>query len=65
MQPYIEMQLNKHHIYKFPIIQNVYIYCILRLGLQEQIGCVAALMILKKADDKTFRNGIDDSDLTK
>jgi len=51
---------NTTHIYKFPIIQNGTHWYHSHSGLQEQIGMYGNFVMLKKADDKTFRNGIDD-----
>ena len=44
----------------FPIIQNGTHWYHSHSGLQEQIGMYGNFVMLKKADDKTFRNGIDD-----
>lgn len=51
---------NTTHIYKFPIIQNGTHWYHSHSGLQEQIGMYGNFVMLKKADDKTFRKGIDD-----
>ncbi len=48
------------HIYRFPIIQNGTHWYHSHSGLQEQIGMYGNFVMLKKADDKTFRKGIDD-----
>lgn len=51
---------NTTHIYRFPIIQNGTHWYHSHSGLQEQIGMYGNFVMLKKADDKTFRKGIDD-----
>lgn len=48
------------HLYKFPIIQNGTHWYHSHTGLQEQIGMYGSFIMLKKADDITFRKGIDD-----
>ncbi|RZK65881.1 MAG: copper oxidase, partial [Pedobacter sp.] len=48
------------HTYRFPVIQNGTHWYHSHSGLQEQIGMYGNLVLLKKADDKTFRKGIDD-----
>jgi len=47
-------------VYRFPIIQSGTHWYHSHSGLQEQIGMYGSLVLKKKADDKTFRNGIDD-----
>ena len=51
---------NTTHIYRFPIIQNGTHWYHSHSGLQEQIGMYGNFVMLKKAEDKTFRKGIDD-----
>ncbi len=51
---------NTTHIYRFPIIQNGTHWYHSHSGLQEQIGMYGNFVMLKKVDDKNFRNGIDD-----
>ena len=46
--------------YRFPIIQSGTHWYHSHSGLQEQIGMYGSLVLLKKKDDPTFRNGIDD-----
>ena len=46
--------------YRFPIIQNGTHWYHSHSGMQEQIGMYGSLILKKKADDKTFRKGIDD-----
>ncbi len=46
--------------YRFPIIQNGTHWYHSHAGLQEQIGMYGNFIMYKKADDKTFRKGIDD-----
>ncbi|WP_296149643.1 multicopper oxidase domain-containing protein [uncultured Flavobacterium sp.] len=57
-----QMPIKPHttHVYKFPIIQNGTHWYHSHSGLQEQIGMYGSFIMLKKADDKTFRKGIDD-----
>src|SRR5574343_315392 len=51
---------NTTHIYRFPIIQNGTHWYHSHSGLQEQIGMYGSMVLLKRADDPTFRKGIDD-----
>lgn len=46
--------------YRFPIIQNGTHWYHSHSGLQEQVGMYGSLILKKKKDDPTFRNGIDD-----
>ena len=46
--------------YRFPIIQNGTHWYHSHSGMREQIGMYGSLILKKKADDKTFRKGIDD-----
>lgn len=46
--------------YRFPIIQTGTHWYHSHAGLQEQIGMYGNFIMYKKADDKTFRKGIDD-----
>ena len=46
--------------YRFPIIQTGTHWYHSHSGLQEQIGMYGSFIMHKKADDKTFRKGIDD-----
>ncbi|PJR03229.1 multicopper oxidase domain-containing protein [Avrilella dinanensis] len=46
--------------YRFPITQNGTHWYHSHAGLQEQIGMYGNFVMYKKADDKTFRKGIDD-----
>ncbi|MBS1640382.1 MAG: multicopper oxidase domain-containing protein [Bacteroidetes bacterium] len=48
------------YTYRFPIIQNGTHWYHSHSGLQEQIGMYGNFIMHKKADDKTFRKGIDD-----
>ncbi len=48
------------HKYTFPIIQHGTHWYHSHSGLQEQIGMYGSLILNKKAEDETFRNGIDD-----
>jgi CopA family copper-resistance protein len=48
------------HLYKFPIIQHGTHWYHSHTGLQEQIGMYGSFIMNKKADDPTFRKGIDD-----
>lgn len=48
------------HTYRFPIIQTGTHWYHSHSGLQEQIGMYGSFIMHKKADDKTFRKGIDD-----
>jgi FtsP/CotA-like multicopper oxidase with cupredoxin domain len=51
---------NETFTYRFPIIQSGTHWYHSHSGLQEQIGMYGSLVLLKKKDDPTFRNGIDD-----
>jgi FtsP/CotA-like multicopper oxidase with cupredoxin domain len=51
---------NETFTYRFPIIQSGTHWYHSHSGLQEQIGMYGSLILLKKKDDPTFRNGIDD-----
>ncbi len=57
-----QMPIKPHttHIYRFPIIQSGTHWYHSHTGLQEQIGMYGNFIMLKKADDPTFRKGIDD-----
>ncbi len=57
-----QMPIKPHttHLYKFPIIQHGTHWYHSHSGLQEQIGMYGNFVMLKKPDDKNFRNGIDD-----
>ncbi len=46
--------------YRFPIKQSGTHWYHSHFGLQEQIGMYGSLILLKKKDDPTFREGIDD-----
>ena len=48
------------HIYRFPIIQTGTHWYHSHSGLQEQIGMYGNFVMLKRNDDRTFRQGIDD-----
>jgi FtsP/CotA-like multicopper oxidase with cupredoxin domain len=48
------------YTYRFPIIQNGTHWYHSHSGLQEQIGMYGSFIMRKRADDKTFRKGIDD-----
>jgi FtsP/CotA-like multicopper oxidase with cupredoxin domain len=48
------------HKYTFPIIQHGTHWYHSHTGLQEQIGMYGSFVMNKKADDPTFRKGIDD-----
>jgi FtsP/CotA-like multicopper oxidase with cupredoxin domain len=48
------------YTYRFPIIQNGTHWYHSHSGLQEQIGMYGNFIMHKRADDKTFRKGIDD-----
>ena len=48
------------HVYRFPIIQSGTHWYHSHSGMQEQIGMYGSLILKKKADDPTFRKGIDD-----
>lgn len=45
--------------YRFPIIQSGTHWYHSHSGMQEQIGMYGSLILKKKTDDPTFRNGID------
>lgn len=51
---------NSVYTYRFPIVQNGTHWYHSHSGLQEQIGMYGNFVMLKKADDPTFRPGIDD-----
>jgi FtsP/CotA-like multicopper oxidase with cupredoxin domain len=57
-----QMPIKPHttHVYRFPIIQNGTHWYHSHSGLQEQIGMYGNFVMLKKANDPTFRKGIDD-----
>ncbi|MGO1521847.1 MAG: multicopper oxidase domain-containing protein, partial [Sphingobacterium sp.] len=46
--------------YRFPIIQTGTHWYHSHAGLQEQIGMYGSFIMHKRADDETFRKGIDD-----
>jgi len=48
------------HIYRFQIIQSGTHWYHSHTGMQEQIGMYGSLILKKKSDDPTFREGIDD-----
>ena len=48
------------HVYRFPLIQNGTHWYHSHSMFQEQIGMYGSLIINKKTDDPTFREGIDD-----
>lgn len=48
------------YTYRFPIIQNGTHWYHSHSGLQEQIGMYGNFVMKKRANDKTFRKGIDD-----
>ncbi|MGJ1436615.1 multicopper oxidase family protein [Sphingobacterium siyangense] len=54
------IQPNSTYTYRFPIIQHGTHWYHSHSGLQEQIGMYGSLILNKRADDKTFRKGIDD-----
>ncbi|KIA87367.1 multicopper oxidase domain-containing protein [Flavobacterium sp. AED] len=56
-----QMPIKPHttHKYTFPIIQNGTHWYHSHTGLQEQIGMYGLFIMNKKADDSTFRKGID------
>jgi len=61
--PYLtQMPIAPHtvHKYTFPIIQNGTHWYHSHFGLQEQIGMYGSMILKKRRDDPTFRNGIDD-----
>ncbi len=51
---------NTTHKYTFPIIQQGTHWYHSHFGLQEQIGMYGNFVMNKRAEDPTFRNGIDD-----
>ena len=51
---------NTEFVYRFPIIQSGTHWYHSHSGMQEQIGMYGSLILKKKADDPTFRMGIDD-----
>jgi len=51
---------NTTHVYRFPIVQNGTHWYHSHTGLQEQIGMYGSMILNKRSDDVTFRNGIDD-----
>lgn len=51
---------NTTYTYRFPIIQHGTHWYHSHSGLQEQIGMYGSLILNKRADDHTFRKGIDD-----
>ena len=57
-----QMPIKPHttHLYKFPIIQHGTHWYHSHTELQEQIGMYGNFVMNKRADDPTFRNGIDD-----
>jgi len=57
-----QMPIKAHstHLYRFPIIQHGTHWYHSHTGLQEQIGMYGNFVMNKKADDPTFRKGIDD-----
>lgn len=61
--PYLtQMPIKPHSVYKytFPITQHGTHWYHSHSGLQEQIGMYGSFVLNKKADDPTFRKGIDD-----
>nr|WP_312339243.1 multicopper oxidase domain-containing protein [Sphingobacterium sp.] len=54
------IKANLTYTYRFPIIQHGTHWYHSHSGLQEQIGMYGSLILNKRADDKTFRKGIDD-----
>ena len=54
------IQPDETFTYSFPIIQSGTHWYHSHSGLQEQIGMYGSLVLLKKKEDPTFRNGIDD-----
>ena len=56
-----QMPIKPHttHLYTFPIIQHGTHWYHSHTGLQEQIGMYGSFVMNKKADDPTFRKGID------
>ncbi|MBC5839655.1 multicopper oxidase domain-containing protein [Flavobacterium muglaense] len=57
-----QMPIKPHttFLYKFPIIQHGTHWYHSHTGLQEQIGMYGSFIMNKRADDPTFRKGIDD-----
>ncbi|MDI1255064.1 MAG: multicopper oxidase domain-containing protein [Flavobacterium sp.] len=57
-----QMPIKPHttHLYTFPIIQHGTHWYHSHTGLQEQIGMYGSFVMNKKAEDITFRKGIDD-----
>lgn len=57
-----QMPIKPHttHKYTFPIIQHGTHWYHSHTGLREQIGMYGSMILNKKADDPTFRKGIDD-----
>ncbi|MEC4048570.1 multicopper oxidase domain-containing protein [Flavobacterium sp. SUN046] len=57
-----QMPIKPHttHLYTFPIIQHGTHWYHSHTGLQEQIGMYGSFIMNKKAEDTTFRKGIDD-----
>ena len=57
-----QMPIKPHttHLYKFPIIQHGTHWYHSHTELQEQIGMYGNFVMSKRADDPTFRKGIDD-----
>lgn len=51
---------NTTHLYKFPIIQHGTHWYHSHSGLQEQIGMYGSFIMNKRANDPTYRKGIDD-----
>lgn len=61
--PYLtQMPIAPHtvYMYRFPIIQHGTHWYHSHTGLQEQLGMYGSLIFEKRADDPTFRKGIDD-----
>ena len=54
------IQPGETHVYRFPVKQNGTYWYHSHSGFQEQIGMYGSIVFLKKADDPTFRKGIDD-----
>ena len=57
-----QMPIKPHttHLYRFPIIQHGTHWYHSHTQLQEQLGMYGSFIMNKRADDKTFRKGIDD-----
>ena len=57
-----QMPIKPHttHLYRFPIIQHGTHWYHSHTGLQEQIGMYGNFVMNKRADDPSFRKGIDD-----